>query len=325
MKVRSAAGLLAGALYVINAHAQAPSTGSGPIYPIKPVRLIVGFPSGGGTDTLARVLSRKLGDSWPQPLVIENRAGADGAITAEIVTKAPADGYTLAMISNAHTITPFLRKLAYDPVRDFAPVTIVASNPNLLLMHPSLPVANVKQLIALAKAHPNELIFGSSGSGTSPYLAMELLKSMTGMQLVHVPYKGSSPAVIDLMGGHIQLMFGAVSTGLPHLQSGRLRALGISSLQRSPALPQIPTVAESGVPGFEVIGWFGILAPATTPPAIVAKLQTDIAAAISAPEIHKHLVDNGYSPVLNKPQAFSDVIRNDMARWGKLIRSLEQK
>ena len=311
--------LTATVLSTSNANAQTyPAT-----YPAKPVRLIVGFPSGGGTDTLARVLSRKLGDSWPQPLVIENRAGADGAITAEIVAKAPADGYTLAMISNAHTITPFLRKLAYYPVRDFAPVTIVASNPNLLLMHPSLPVANVKQLVALARARPNELIFGSSGSGTSPYLAMELLKSMTDMQLVHVPYKGSSPAVIDLMGGHIQLMFGAVSTGLPHLQSGRLRALGISSLQRTNALPQIPTIAESGVPGFEVIGWFGILAPANTQPAIVAKLQTDIAAAISAPEIHKHLTDNGYSPVLNKPQAFGDVIRIDMARWGKLIRSLE--
>lgn len=293
-------------------------------FPAKPVRLVVGFPSGGGTDTLARLMSRKLGDIWPHALVVENRAGADGAIAAEIVARSPADGYTLAMISNAHTITPFLRKLAYDPVRDFAPVTIVASNPNLLLMHPAVPVNRLPELVALAKARPNDLSFGSSGSGTSPYLAMELLKSMTGMKLVHVPYKGSAPAVVDLIGGHIQLMFGAVSTGLPHVQHGRLRALAISSSQRWPALPAIPTLSESGAPGFDVVGWFGVLAPAGTPNAVVDRLHADMASAIGAPELRKPLMDNGYTPQLNKPADFVVVIQSDMARWSKLLRTLEQ-
>lgn len=293
-------------------------------YPAKSVRLVVGFGTGGGTDTLSRVLSRKLADTWPQSLVVENRPGADGSIATEIVAKAPADGYTLVMVSNAHTITPFQRKLAYDPVKDFAPVSLIGSNPNLLLLHPSLPAKTLKELVALAKSRPNEMAFASSGAGTSPYLAMELLKSITGMKLTHVPYKGSGPAVIDLIGGHVQLMFGAVSTTISHLQNGRLRAIAISSPQRWPALPDIPTVAESGVPGFEASTWYGVLAPAGTPPAIVNKLHTDMVAAITAQDIRKHLVDLGISTIANSPREFSEVIRADMARWGKLIRSLEQ-
>ncbi len=294
-------------------------------YPAKSVRLVVGFGTGGGTDTLSRVLSRKLADTWPQSLVVENRPGADGSIATEIVAKAPADGYTLVMVSNAHTITPFQRKLAYDPVKDFAPVSLIGSNPNLLLLHPSLPAKTLKELVALAKSRPNEMAFASSGAGTSPYLAMELLKSITGMKLTHVPYKGSGPAVIDLIGGHVQLMFGAVSTTVSHLQNGRLRAIAISSPQRWPALPEIPTVAESGVPGFEASTWYGVLAPAGTPQAIVTKLHTDMVAAITAQDIRKHLVDLGISTIANSPREFSDVIRNDMARWGKLIRSLERQ
>lgn len=260
----------------------------GQTFPAKPVRLIVGFPAGGGTDTLARLLSRKLADTWPQALVAENRPGADGAIAAELVAKAPADGYTLAMISNGHTITPFQRQLAYDPLKDFAPVTLVASIPNLLLVHPSLPVKTVKDLVALAKAHPGELSFGSSGTGTSPYLAMELLKSMAGIDMVHVPYKGSSPAVFDLMGGHIQVMFGAISTTLAYVKSGKLVALAVSSPRRWPAVPNLPTVAESGFAGFEASSWYGVLAPAGTPPAIVNKLQADMAAAVNAPDSKKY-------------------------------------
>ena len=293
-------------------------------YPAKSVRMVVGFGTGGGTDTLARVLSRKLADTWPQSLVVENRPGADGSIATEIVARSPADGYTLVMVSNAHTITPFQRKLAYDPVKDFAPVTLVGSNPQLLLLHPSLPAKNLKELIALAKARPNDMAFASSGTGTSPYLAMELLKSVTGIKLTHVPYKGSGPAVIDLVGGHVQLMFGAVSTTLAQLQNGRLRAIAITSPQRWPALPEIPTVAESGIPGFEASSWYGVLAPAGTPAPIVSKLHTDMATAINAPDIRKHLLDLGMSTVANTPREFADVIRNDMARWGKLIRSLEK-
>ena len=294
-------------------------------YPAKSVRLVVGFGTGGGTDTLARVLSRKLADTWPQALVVENRPGADGSIATEIVAKSPADGYTLVMVSNAHTITPFQRKLAYDPVKDFAPISLVGSNPNLLLLHPSLPAKNLKELTALAKSRPHEMAFASSGAGTSPYLTMELLKSITGMKLTHVPYKGSGPAVIDLIGGHVQLMFGAVSTTVSHLQNGRLRAIAISSPQRWPALSQIPTVAESGVPGFEASTWYGALAPVGTPQAIVNKLHADMVAAITAPDIRKHLVDLGISTIASTPREFSDVIQRDMARWGKLIRSLEQQ
>jgi tripartite-type tricarboxylate transporter receptor subunit TctC len=287
--------------------------------------MIVGFATGGGTDTLARVLSRKLADVWPQALVVENRPGADGSIATEIVARSPADGYTLVMITNAHTITPFQRKLSYDPVKDFAPVTLTATTPNLLVVHPSLPVKTVKEFIALAKTHGGQLTFASSGTGTSPYLAMELFKSLTGLSIVHVPYKGTGAAVIDLMGGHVQVMFGSVSGTLPFVRTGKLRALGISSPQRWPTIPEIPTVAESGVPGFEASTWYGTLAPAATPPAVVAKLQTDIAAVLHATDVRKQILDMGFISVGNSSMEFSDVIRNDLARWGKLIRSLEQK
>ena len=293
-------------------------------FPSKPVRVIVGFATGGGTDIIARVLSRKLADSWPHALVVENRPGADGSIATEIVARSPADGHTLVMITNAHTITPFQRKLSYDPVKDFAPVTLTATTPNLLVVHPALPVKTVKEFIAFARTHGGQLTFASSGTGTSPYLAMELFKVMTRISIVHVPYKGTGAAVIDLMGGHVQVMFGSVSGTLPFVRSGKLRALGISSAQRWPTLPQIPTVAEAGVAGFEAGTWYGMLAPAGTPAAVVSKLQTDVAAALHAPDVLKYVLDLGFNAVGNAPAEFAEVIRNDMARWGKLIRSLEQ-
>ena len=289
-------------------------------YPVKPVRYVVGFAAGGGTDTLARVLSKKLGEVWPASLVVENRPGADGAIATELVSKSPADGYTLVMVSNAHVITPFQRKLNYDPVKDFAPVSLVAYTPNLLLVHPSLPVKSVKEFVALAKSRPGELTFGSSGTGTSPYLAMELLKAMSGINIVHVPYKGSSPAVIDLMGGHIQTMFGAVSTVLPYVKSNRLRAIAVSSSKRWPAVQDLPTVSEAGLAGFEASTWYGTLAPAGTPAAIVNKLQQDISTALNAPDVKSYLVDVGFDPVASKPDEFLDVIRKDMAKWSKFVK-----
>jgi tripartite-type tricarboxylate transporter receptor subunit TctC len=293
-------------------------------FPTKPVRLIVGFSPGGGTDTIARLISRKLGDTWPAALVIENRAGADGSIATEIVSKAPPDGYTLVMITNAHTITPFQRKLGYDPVKDFVPVTQTAYTPNLLVVHPSLPVKSVKAFVAFAKKHGDDLTFGSSGTGTSPYLAMELFKQMTGINIVHVPYKGTGAAVIDLMGGQIQVMFGSVSGTLPHVRSSKLRALAISSPKRWPTLPAIPTVSESGVAGFEAATWYGTLAPAGTPPAVVNKLQSDFAAVLLAPAMRQQILDMGFAVVGNTPAQFGEVIRSDMARWGKLIRSLDK-
>jgi tripartite-type tricarboxylate transporter receptor subunit TctC len=294
-------------------------------YPAKPVRIIVGFAAGGGTDVLARLVSRKLADSWPHALVVENRPGADGSIATEIVSKAPADGYTLTMITNAHTITPFQRKLAYDPVKDFAPITQTAFTPNLLVLHPSLPVKSVKEFIAFARSHAGQLTFGSSGTGTSPYLAMELFKVMTNTNIVHVPYKGTGAAVIDLMGGHVQVMFGSVSGTLPHVRNGRLRAIAISSPGRWPTLPEIPTVAESGVAGFEASTWYGALAPAGTPATVVSKLQNDFVAVLKADDVRKSLLDMGFGVIGGTAAELGETIRNDIVRWGKLMKALAQK
>jgi tripartite-type tricarboxylate transporter receptor subunit TctC len=290
-------------------------------FPAKPVRLIVGFAVGGGTDTIARVIGRKLADTWPYAMVIENRPGADGAIATELVAKSAPDGYTLVMVSNAHTITPFLRNLAYDPVKDFAPVTLTASTPNLLIVHPSLPVRSVRELVALAKTKSGQLTFGSSGTGTSPFLAMELLKSMAGVNIVHVPYKGSNPAVIDLIGGHVQLMFGAIPTVGPHVKSGKLRAIGISSPRRWPGFPEVPLVSDT-LPGFEAATWYGVLAAAGTPLAIVNKLQSDMAGVMQQPDVKVLLAENGFEAVGNKPDEFAQVISRDLQKWGKLMRAL---
>ncbi len=294
-------------------------------YPVKPVRILVGFAAGGGTDVLSRLLSRRLADGWPQALVVENRPGADGSIATEILAKSAPDGYTLNMITNAHTITPYQRKLAYDPIKDFAPITQTAFTPNLLVVHPALPVKTVKAFITLARSRPAQLTFGSSGTGTSPYLAMALFKFLTGTDIVHVPYKGTGAAVIDLMGGHVQVMFGSVSGTLPHVRSARLRALAISSPQRWPTLQEIPTVAESGVANFEASTWYGALAPAGTPAAVLGKLHADFTAVLKAEDVRQSLLDMGFGVVAGTATEFSDVIRNDMARWGKLMKVLEQK
>ena len=219
-------------------------------YPSKPIRFLVGFPPGGGADTVARLLAKHLTDAWGATFVIENRPGADSTIATELGAKAAPDGHTLITVTNAHVITPFQRKLPYDPVKDFAPVTLAATGPNFLLVHPAMPVKNLKELIALAKARPDTMSFGSSGTGTSPYLAMELLKSMAGVKMVHVPYKGTGIAVVDLIAGNIQLMFGAIATTIPFIKAGRLKALAVSSSKPIAAAPDVPPVANT-LPGFE--------------------------------------------------------------------------
>jgi tripartite-type tricarboxylate transporter receptor subunit TctC len=289
-------------------------------YPSKAVRFLVGFAPGGGTDTLSRLIAPHLNTLWGQPVVVENRPGADGSIATELAARAAPDGHTIVMVTNAHTITPFQRKLGYDPVKDFAPVTLVASTPNLLLVHPSLPVRTLKELIALAKRRPGELSFGSSGTGTSPYLAMELLKQMAGIDMVHVPYKGSGPAVLALVGGHLQLMFGSITSTLPHVQANRLRAIAVSSSSRLPAAADVPTVAESGLPGFEARTWYGVLAPARTPTEIVRKIGSDIAAVLRQPDVVGFLGKSGFDAVGNSPEEFLSIIRSDMEKWGKVIR-----
>jgi hypothetical protein len=291
-------------------------------YPNKPVRLVVGFATGGGTDVLSRIIAKKLSETWSQPVIVENRPGADGAIGTELVAKSAPDGYTLIMITNAHTISPFQRTLAYDPVKDFIPVILVASTPNLLLVHPSVQANNVSELIALAKSKPNALSYGSSGSGTSPALSMELLKAITNTQIVEVPYKGSTPAVLDLLGGHIQIMFGAISTVKQHVESGKLRAIAITSPKRWNSFPGLPTVNET-IPGFEAASWYGLLAPAGTPPTIIAKLQSDIAAALETPEVRSFIIGEGFEVIGNKPDEFAKIIQRDMQKWGNLIKSLK--
>ena len=229
------------------------------------------------------------------------------------------------MITNAHVITPFQRKLAYDPVKDFAPISETAFTPNLLVVHPSVPVKTVKEFITFARTRSGELTFGSSGTGTSPYLAMELFKLMTGTNIVHAPYKGTGAAVIDLMGGHVQVMFGSVSGTLPYVKNGRLRALAISSPKRWPTLPELPTVVESGVPSFEASTWYAALAPANTPAAIVNKLNTDFVNVLKADDVRRSLLDMGFGVVAGTPAELTNRIRDDLARWGKLMQSLAKK
>jgi tripartite-type tricarboxylate transporter receptor subunit TctC len=286
--------------------------------------MLVGFAPGGANDILARIVGQKLADSMGQPVVVENRPGADGSIATELAARAAPDGYTIVMVTNAHTITPFQRKLGYDPVKDFAPVTLVASTPNLLLVHPSLPVHDLKELIALAKRRPGELSFGSSGTGTSPYLAMEMLKQMAGIDMVHVPYKGSGPAVLALVGGHLQLMFGSITSTLPHVRANRLRAIAVSSSSRIAAAPEIPTVAESGLPGFEARTWYGVLAPAKTPAEIVQKVSADIGSVLRQPDVAGFLAKSGFDAIASSPDEFAAIIRADMEKWGKVIRGGKQ-
>jgi tripartite-type tricarboxylate transporter receptor subunit TctC len=290
-------------------------------YPAKPIRFIVGFPPGGGADTVARLLSKHLTESWGASFIIENRPGADSAIASEIASKAPPDGYTIVMVTNAHTITPFQRKLPYDPVKDFTPVILAATGPNFLLVHPSMPVKSVKDLIALAKAKPDWMSFGSSGTGTSPYLAMELLKSMTGVKMVHVPYKGTGLAVIDLIGGQIQLMFGAISTTVPFVKNGRLKALAVSSRKRIASAPDVPPVGDT-LPGFEATTWYGVLAPARVPNDIIQRLYSGMSAVLQLPEARTYMATLGFDATGEGPKEFADIIHADLERWGKVIRNI---
>ncbi len=291
-------------------------------YPSKSIRFLVGFPPGGGADTLARMIGKHLSQSWGRAFVIENRPGADSTIATELGVKAAPDGYTIIFVTNAHVITPFQRQLPYDPIKDIAPITLVASGPNLLLVHPSLPVKSLKDFIALAKARPNELSFGSSGTGTSPYLAMELLKSMAGIEMVHIPYKGTGLALIDLTSGQIQTLFGAISTTLPFVKNERLRALAVSSRTRIAQMPAVPTVAEAALPGFEAATWYGVVAPAGVAAELLQKLHAGIHGVLQLPEARGYMGTLGFTPTGEGPKEFADIIRADLQKWERVIRQL---
>jgi len=300
----------------------APASAQAPAYPTKPVRIVVPFPAGGATDILARAVAQKLTETWGQAFVVDNRPGAGGNIGSELVAKAAPDGYTLEMGTvGTHAINASLyAKMPYDHVKDFAPIILVAGVPNVLVVNPAVPVNSVQELIAYAKANPGKLNFASSGSGTSIHLSGELFKVMAGVQMTHIPYKGSAPALADLLGGQVQLMFDNLPPSLPQIKGGKLRALGVTSAARAPTLPDTPTIAESGLPGFDASSWFGLLAPAGTPPAIIAKLNTEIAKWLASPEAREKLVAIGANIAGGTPEDFARHIQAETVKWAKVVK-----
>jgi len=292
-------------------------------YPSKPIRFVVPFPAGGPLDITARALGQDLAKDWGQPVIVDNRPGAGGNIGADFVAKSAPDGYTILMGAvSTHAINVTLyAKLPYDPVKDFAPITLVTSVPNVLVVHPSLPVKNVKELIALAKARPGELNFASGSTGSAGHLAGELFKSMAGVNMVHIPYKGAAPAVMDLLAGHVSLMFDNLASALPNIKAGRVRALAVTTLKRSPVLPQLPTINESGLRGFDVSTWFGVFAPGGTPPEIVAKLNAGIVRILQTPGMRERLAALGAEPVGDKPEEFSAFVKAEILKYARVIKA----
>jgi tripartite-type tricarboxylate transporter receptor subunit TctC len=296
-------------------------------YPTKPVRLIVPFPPGGGVDSVARILGQRLSETLGQNVVLDNRGGSGGTIAAEIAAKSAPDGYTLFFGGSAsHGITPHLyRKLPYDPVKDFAPVILVGSTPYILVVHPSVAATTVKELIALAKANPGKLNYASAGSGSTLHLTGELFKTMAGVDILHVPYKGSAPALTDLLGGRVQMTFNPAAVVSPHIKSGRLRALAVTSGKRTALAPELPTIAEAGLPGFEASGWYGVLAPAATPRGIVQKLNREIGSLIADKDFRGRLGSVGVDPAGGSPEQFAAYIASELAKWGKVVRAAGAK
>jgi tripartite-type tricarboxylate transporter receptor subunit TctC len=291
-------------------------------FPEKPLRFIVGFTPGGPSDILARALGQKLSDSWAQQVVIENRPGAGGNIAAEIAAKSAPDGYTWLLGNNSILATnqSLYSKLAFDPVKDFAPVALVAIQPNILVVNPAVPAASVKELIALAKSKPGQLNYASSGSGAAAHLAAELFKTMAGVEMVHVPYKGAQPALTDVIAGRAQLMFATSASVIPYIKAGRLRALAVTTAQRSPTVPELPTVSEAGVPGFEAITWHGVVVPRATPALLVARLNSDIGKALAAPDLRERLESLGAELAAGTPQDFADYIAREIPKWAKVVK-----
>ena len=290
-------------------------------YPTRPIRLIVPFAPGGSADNLARTIQPGLGETLGQSLVIDNRPGASSIIGTDLTAKAAPDGYTLLLITTTHTVNPALMpKLPFDALKDFAPVSLVVSQPNILVVHPSVPAKTVKELVALAKAKPNTLNFASGGNGSSPHLSGELLKLVTGIQITHVPYKGSGPGITDLLGGHVQLMFAGPLGVEQHIKGGRLRALAVADARRSVVLPDVPTMAEGGVPGVETGTWYGMLAPARTPPALIDTVYRAIAKVLQLPDLKARLLAQGVDIVASPPQQFAAFLRSEVAKWAKVVK-----
>ena len=301
-------------------YAQAPSPAQS--YPVRSIRYIVPQGAGGSSDTLARVVSQKLSEAFGQQVVTDNRPGATGNIGTEIAARAAPDGYTLLQVATSHATNPALSvKMPFDPIRDFSPVTLLSQAPNLWIVHPSLPAKTMRELIALAKTRPGEINYSSSGTGSSQHLAGELLKSLAHIDIVHIPYKGSPPALIDLLGGRVVLMCSTIAPAMPLVKSAKLRALAVTSLKRSAAALEIPTVAESGLPGYEASAWQGVVAPAGTAREIIAKLNAEIVRIVQQPDVRKQLAEQGYEPAGTSPEQFADYIKTEITKWTRVIRA----
>ena len=313
------AGAMAMALGLVNGAVVAAAV-SGP-YPTRPVRMIVPYAPGGGDDTLARYVGQALSEAFGQSFVIDNRGGGGTILGSDLAAKAPPDGYTLIMVASTHAVLASLYKtLPFDPIRDFAPIVRVASAPNILVVHPSLHATSVKELVALAKARPGEIVYASSGNGGGSHLAMELFRSITRIELVHVPYKGTGPAMIDLLSGQAKIMFGGMIGTITHVRSGRLRAIAISSSARSAAMPEVPTVAESGYPDYEATTWYGMLGPAAIPRAIVTALNTRVVNALKDQKMQARIAAQGAETAAGTPEEFATYIRTEQVKWAKVVR-----
>jgi tripartite-type tricarboxylate transporter receptor subunit TctC len=291
-------------------------------YPSRPIRIIVPSGAGSGVDSSSRLIAQRLSERWERPVIVENRTGAGTIIGSEIVAKAASDGYTLLMSPSTLAINPATyRKMPYDALRDFAPVTHTLSLPNVIVVHPSLPVKSVKELIAIARAKPGEIVYGSAGHGTNPHLTMELLASMAHVRMIHVPYKGGPPGVVDLIGGRIAVMGTSLNYLLPHIRAGRLRALAVTSAARVPAAAELPTVAEAGVPGYESVQWYALVAPARTPPEIIGKLNREVVAFLRTPEVSERLARDGNVIVGSSPDELAAFLRTETIKWARVAKA----
>ncbi len=290
-------------------------------YPTKAIRIVVPFPAGGTSDILSRAIGQKLTEEWKQPVIVDNRPGASANIGADIVVKSPPDGYTLLCASTIHTINPSLySKLSYDPVRDFTPITLIAATSQVLAVHPSVPVKTVKEFIAYAKKRPGQLHYSSAGNGSQPHLTAEMFRARTGIDIVHVPYKGAPPQLADLIAGHVALTFATSPTAVPQVRAGKLRALGVSTAKRIAALPDVPTIAEAGVPGFEASGANGLVGPAGMPPAIVERLNAAVVRIVKEPAMSKYLSDQGAEPWTTTPGEYGAYIKSEVVKWAKAVK-----
>lgn len=314
--------VIAGLMVSGAAFAQTPSTGPGQAYPSKTIHFVAAFPAGGPSDIVTRALAKRMSEVLGQPVVVENRAGASGNIGAEFVAKSPPDGYTVLLGGSYLTIAPSLYlTLGFDPLRDFTPIALLVTNQYVLSVHPSVPVHSVKDLVKLAKTRPGKLNYGSAGKGSPPHLAAELFRTMAGLDIVHVPYKGASPALVDLIGGHIDFYFGGISGVLPHAKSGRVRALAVTSVRRSAQLPETPTVSEAALPGYDITTWFGVMGPAGIPRGVVSRLSGVMTKMVSEPDLKAYLQAQGVDPHTAGPDQFAAHLKIEVSKFAKIVKA----